>query len=44
MRYLEQALMVAKAQEIDFREVKKWSEKGGQADKYDEFRKRLKKK
>jgi hypothetical protein len=41
---LEQALMVAKAQEINFRGVKRWSEKEGQADKYDEFRKRLKKK
>lgn len=41
---LEQALMVAKAQAINFREVKRWSEKEGQADKYNEFRKRLKKK
>jgi hypothetical protein len=34
---LEQALMVAKAQKIDLREVKRWSEKEGHAEKYRHF-------
>jgi hypothetical protein len=38
---LEQALMVAKAREINIREVKRWSEKEGHADKYREFLIRL---
>ena len=38
---LEQALMVAKAQKINLREVKRWSEKEGHAEKYREFLIRL---
>jgi hypothetical protein len=41
---LEQALMVAKAREINIREVKRWSEKEGHADKYREFLNRLRSK
>ncbi len=41
---LEQALMVAKAREINLREVKRWSEKEGHADKYREFLNRLRSK
>jgi hypothetical protein len=38
---LEQALMVAKSQEVNLREVKRWSGKEGHAEKYKEFLKRL---
>lgn len=38
---LEQALMVAKAQKIDLREVKRWSEREGHAEKYRYFLDRL---
>lgn len=38
---LEQALMVVKAQKINLREVKRWSEKEGHAEKYREFLIRL---
>jgi len=38
---LEQALMVAKAQKINLRDVKRWSEKEGHAEKYREFLIRL---
>jgi hypothetical protein len=41
---LEQALMVAEAQKINLREVKRWSEKEGHAQKYLAFLKRLRKK
>jgi hypothetical protein len=41
---LEQALMVAKARKINLREVKRWSEKEGHADKYREFLNRLRSK
>ena len=34
---LEQALMIAKAQKINLREVKRWSEKEGHKDKYNFF-------
>ncbi|RJQ54875.1 MAG: hypothetical protein C4526_04525 [Nitrospiraceae bacterium] len=40
---LDQALMVAGAQEIDLREVKRWSEKEGHAKKYSDFLNRMKK-
>lgn len=40
---LEQALMVAGAQEIDLREVKRWSEKEGHSKKYSDFLNRMKK-
>jgi hypothetical protein len=38
---LEQAVMVAKAQKINLREVKRWSEKEGHAEKYIKFLNRL---
>ncbi|OGW40000.1 MAG: hypothetical protein A2Y97_09640 [Nitrospirae bacterium RBG_13_39_12] len=38
---LEQALMVAKAQKINLRDVKRWSEKEGHTEKYREFLNRL---
>ena len=41
---LEQALMVAKAQKINLREVKRWSEKEEHAEKYREFLIRLRSK
>jgi hypothetical protein len=41
---LEQALMVAEAQNINMREVKRWSGKEGHAEKYQVFLKRLRKK
>jgi hypothetical protein len=41
---LEQALMVAEAQNINMREVKRWSDKEGHAEKYRVFQKRLRKK
>lgn len=41
---LEQALMIAKAQKINMREVKRWSEKEGHANKYREFLIRLRSK
>lgn len=41
---LEQALMVAKAQKINLREVKRWSEKEGHEEKYREFLFRLRSK
>jgi len=41
---LEQALMVAKVQRINMQEVKRWSEKEGHTDKYQQFLKRLRKK
>jgi hypothetical protein len=41
---LEQALMVAKAQKINLREVKRWSEKEGHVEKYREFLNRLRSK
>lgn len=41
---LEQATMVAEAQEIDLREVKRWSKKEGHAEKYQEFLIRLRRK
>lgn len=34
---LEQAIMVAKAQKIDFREVERWSKKEAQVEKYRQF-------
>lgn len=41
---LEQALMVAEAQRINLREVRRWSEEEGHAEKYLVFLKRLRKK
>ena len=41
---LEQAIMVAKVQKINLREVKRWSEKEGHAEKYKEFLNRLRSK
>jgi hypothetical protein len=41
---LEQALMVAKAQKINLRKIKSWSEKEGHAEKYREFLNRLRSK
>jgi hypothetical protein len=41
---MEQALMVAEAQKINLREVKRWSEKEGHTEKYQAFLKRLRKK
>jgi len=38
---LEQAIMVAGSQKIDFHEVKRWSEKEGHIEKYRQFLKRL---
>lgn len=38
---LEQALLVAKRQKIDLREVKRWSKVEGHSEKYNEFVKRL---
>jgi hypothetical protein len=38
---LEQAIMVAESQKIDFHEVKRWSEKEGHIGKYRQFIKRL---
>ena len=40
---LEQALMVARAQKVEMREVKRWSEQEGHAEKYQVFVRRLKK-
>jgi hypothetical protein len=40
---LEQALMVAKAQKINFKEIKRWSKKEGHNEKYKVFIGRLKK-
>ena len=39
---LEQALMVAKAQKVNMKEVKRWSVKEGYEEKYEVFKKRLK--
>jgi len=39
---LEQALMLAKAQKINLQEVKRWSEKEGQKEKYDFFMRTMK--
>ena len=41
---LEQAIMVAKVQKINLREVKRWSEKEGHAEKYKDFLNRLRSK
>lgn len=41
---LEQALMIAKVQKINMREVKRWSEKEGHANKYRDFLNRLRSK
>ena len=41
---LEQAIMVAKSQKIDFHEVKRWSEKEGHIEKYRKILKRLRSK
>ncbi len=41
---LEQALMMAQAQEIDLGEIRRWSKKEGRADKYADFLNRLKNK
>ncbi|OGP64105.1 MAG: hypothetical protein A3K22_02315 [Deltaproteobacteria bacterium RBG_16_42_7] len=41
---LEQALMVAKAQRVNLKEVERWSVKEGQKEKYDVFAQRLRKK
>ncbi len=38
---LEQALMVARAQKVNMREVKRWSVKENQEEKYEIFKKRL---
>jgi len=39
---LEQALLVAKAQKINLKEIKRWSEQEGQIEKYDFFIRRIK--
>jgi hypothetical protein len=41
---LEQAIMVAQSQKIDFHEVKRWSEKEGHNEKHRKFLKRLRSK
>lgn len=41
---LEQALMVAKARNVDMRDLRRWSEKEGQGEKYRHFLTRLRKK
>jgi hypothetical protein len=38
---LEQAIMLAKAQKVDFHEVKRWSQKEGHIEKHREFIKKL---
>jgi hypothetical protein len=38
---LEQALMVAKSQKIDFHEIKRWSEQEGHSEKHRQFLERL---
>jgi hypothetical protein len=38
---LEQALMVAEAQRINYSEIKRWSEREGHSEKHREFLKRL---
>jgi hypothetical protein len=38
---LEQALLVAKSQKVNFREIKRWSEQEGHSEKYRQFIKRL---
>ena len=38
---LEQAILVCSAQDVDLREVQRWSLREGMKDKYDAFRKRL---
>jgi hypothetical protein len=40
---LEQALMVAEAQKINYSEIKRWSEQEGHSEKHQEFLKRLRK-
>lgn len=41
---LEQAVMVAKAQRVNLKEIERWSAKEGQKEKYNVFAERLKKK
>jgi hypothetical protein len=38
---LEQAVLVAKANDVDLNEIDRWSEIEGSSDKFDKFRKRL---
>ena len=38
---LEQALMVAEAQKVDYSEIKRWSEQEGQSEKYRQFLERF---
>ena len=40
---LEQALMVAKAQKVNLKEIIRWSEKEGHKDKFEIFSNRIKK-
>ena len=40
---LEQALMVAKAQKVNLKEIRRWSEKEGHKDKFEIFSNRIKK-
>lgn len=40
---LEQAIMVARSQKVDLNEVKRWSQKEGYTEKFQQFIKRLKK-
>jgi hypothetical protein len=40
---LEQALMVAKDQRVDFQEIKRWSEQEGHNEKHQQFLERLRK-
>ena len=41
---LDQALLLAQSQEISLREIKRWSEKEGHKEKYNDFASKLKKK